>query len=73
MTKTETPLCSMAALGKLKAASAMGFVESPGIHPFKLSSVIPDDALFANGNDLLLRYSSSRPSVFVSAHVLMED
>jgi len=57
---------------QLSSAGALGYVELPGIHPFKFSSNLPDAAVFATGNDLLLRYGSEKPAASIMAHVLME-
>lgn len=57
---------------QFSSASALGYVELPGIHPFKISSTLPDAAVFATGNDLLLRYGSEKPAAPILAHVLME-
>lgn len=54
------------------SAISMGYVELPGIHPFMLSSSLPDAAVFATGNDLLLRYGSGKPTAPILAQVLME-
>jgi hypothetical protein len=57
---------------KLATAAAMGYVELSGIRPAKLSFPYPLPALFASGNDLLLRYSPGNPYLVLSARVLLE-
>lgn len=57
---------------KLATASAMGYVELPGIRPATISSPYPHPSLFTSGRDLLLRYSPGNPYLVLSARVLLE-